>query len=93
MFDKEKPLNEAQLRDIRSMGNTQAGGHLSQYIEQEVQGYINGMLRANVDDVSQIAYAQAGAEIGKKIWSLLNADMSQILDEHNIEPEEDYEAG
>ena len=89
MITDKKPLNEAQLRAIRSMGNTQAGGYLSDYIEIEVQGYINGMLRSSVTDVAQMAFAQAGAEVGKRLYALLNDDIEQILEQHNIEPQEE----
>ena len=84
----KKPLNEAQLRAIRTMGNTQAGGYLSDLIEMELQSCINGMLTCSVTDVADMAYGQAGAGICKKFFGILNDDIDQILEEHNIEPEE-----
>ena len=92
IFEEGKPLNEAQFRAIRAMGNSQPGGYLSDYIKQEVEGYVNGMLKMPVTDVAQMAYAQAGAEFGQKVWRLLNDEIGNILNEHNIEPEEDDEA-
>lgn len=88
MFDNEKPLNEAQFRAIRAMGNSQAGGYLSDYIKQEVQRHINTVLASPATDVASVAHAQAGADFGKRIWGLLNEEIDDILSQHNIEPEE-----
>lgn len=93
MFDDSKPLNAAQFRDIRNMGNTQPGMAFSQYIENEIEGYVNTMLRTDVTNVADLAFAQAGADVAKKFHTLLNGDIRLILEEHNVEPEEDYEAG
>ena len=87
MFRNYKPLNEAQLREIRSFGNTLVGQQLSDYLESEVNAFINGILKADATDVAQIAYSQGGSDMGKKIWGLLNNEIDHILEEHNIEPE------
>ena len=89
MFDDREDFNEPQLRAIRALGDMDGGRLLADYVESEMEGYINAMLHSPADDTASMAHGQAGAAFGKRIRSLLTDDIRTILEQHNVEVQDE----
>ena len=85
----ETVFSEDDLRVLRSLGDSKGGQVLVRYLEYEKEGYMNGLLRCPAEDAPSVAHGQAGAELSKKLLGLLQQDIRQILEQHNIEERKD----
>jgi hypothetical protein len=89
VFNEPVNFSEADYRAIRAVGHTDGGKLLAQFIQQEAEAHVRGMLNSPAEDTASMAHGQAGAEFGKKILLLLQADIQVILDQHNVEVQDE----
>lgn len=85
--------SEKSLYAIHSIGKTQAGTALKDYLESEISRYRHFLENeCSANDVASVAYAQAAIRVGNSIVWLLGAEIGDLLRQHNIDPDEEEKA-
>jgi hypothetical protein len=78
-------FTEADYRLMRSLGSTEGGKVLCQYMEQMAESDVRNMLNGDPNNAAVMAAGQAGAKCVALVISLLRGDIQDILDQHNVE--------
>lgn len=80
---------QQDLYAIHSISGTDVGRSLCNYARAEVDKYKHFLINeCSANDAASIAYAQAAVRIGTGLLWLLEADMADLLKQHNFPPED-----
>lgn len=80
---------QQDLYAIHSISNTDAGKSLKSYARSEIEKHKHFLIhKCSANDAASIAYAQSAIRIGMGLIWLLEADMAELLKQHNFPPED-----